>query len=201
MGWLEFLAASGAVTSAVGLFKFALNWYHKRYPKQSIYMKELSRRGKVGPLVRRIVDDANAIRAGVCVAKNGGAQPNPTCKLTSSICQNEVDARAGQDDLSDDWNSQPLSSWYIYKLVDVAKDGMVTFLTEDIPDKEPLKHLFDHYGVKKARAYEIARDDGAFYYLFAHFDSDKALNASQEEVLRSSISGIRNAYRDYLRSS
>lgn len=201
MGWMEVLFGGGAITAAIGLIKFLINRYDKSHDPKKLIIKELKRRAMIGPIIKRMVYDSDAERAAVCVAKNGGMQPNPSCQLYSSVCPNEWDYREGAGDMSGEWENQPLTAWYMNGLVELHKRGTYSIFTKEIPEGEPLRYVFEANGVKRVRLYDIYATDGAYYYLPVHFKSEDKLNARQENALRVGVMGIRNAYRNYFEES
>lgn len=190
----DFLTTGGGTIALLGFIKYLITRRDALRSEDTAMLRELTRRSAVLSAIRKMVRDSGALRAMVCVARNGGKQPNPSCRLTSTVCQDECEFMS-HDDPSQIWKEQPLTEWYMNVLVSVSKEKQFTATINDVPPDEPLRNLFEVAGVKKARAYEICSRDGEYYYLAIHFQAKDKLNAKQEEAVRVGVSTIREAYR------
>lgn len=208
---LKIIAALlGSITAGIGLLKLILKNKKQETEaelKQRIdellrhneqFHREMGRRVIVGKQTKKIVHEAGALRAGVCIAQNGGSQPNPTCKLTSSICETEHDFAPGEPDIAESWRNQPLSRWYMEELVKIKIQGKHVLYTTDIPDQEFLKEVFIANGIGVCIIFAIASTDGAFYYLPIHFREAKNPTPHQWSIMKFAVNEIRLAYKTYL---
>lgn len=196
MDWGDYLTAGGGVAAVVGLIKFMLERVDKKRAEETVMVRELTRRPRVLKSLRKVVRETGAARALVCVARNGGKQPNPASKLTSTVCENEYEFAQGQHDFGGDWKEQPLTEWYIGKLVQISKDKMISTIVADIPECDPLRLTCEAHGIMKVRAYEVCSRDGEYYYFSIHFADDRKLDAKKEEAVRVCVGEIREAYRE-----
>lgn len=174
---VAFLSGSSFV-AVINLIKWLI--VRRDAKKEKKIPDVLGRIHEVYHVLNMLLRETGCVRALVLRAENGGDVPIVGKDLYSSVVY-EVYDRAFVS-MKDRWQRRPLDEAYIDLLLEVAKRGKASVVTNELTPCA-LKDLYVSIGIQGAVMIRLKAREGAFYYLSLNFDQpfddeDPVLNES-----------------------